>query len=240
MHRMMSKKFCIIYTIIVMASVLQFSGCSKEREGYGEELAEIGALEVPAEEAEEKERQKEGQKEERKEKEETQETVQGGDGENGTDEPGSICVHVCGRVVNPGVYVLSSGSRIYEAVEAAGGLCGDAAGEYLNQASQMEDGQQIYVPSMEEAAQGTAGMQKTGGSPLQASPDGVGAEDGKVNLNTAPKEQLMTLSGIGEAKAAAIIRYREEHGGFQKIEELKEVEGIKEGVFNKVKDQIRI
>ena len=75
MHRMMSKKFCIIYTIIVMASVLQFSGCSKEREGYGEELAEIGALEVPAEEAEEKERQKEGQKEERKEKEEAQETV---------------------------------------------------------------------------------------------------------------------------------------------------------------------
>ena len=60
MHRMMSKKFCIIYTIIVMASVLQFSGCSKEREGYGEELAEIGALEVPAEEAEEKERQRKG------------------------------------------------------------------------------------------------------------------------------------------------------------------------------------
>lgn len=235
MHRKMSMKFCIIYTIIVMASALQFSGCSKERDGYGEELAEIGALEVPAEEA--------GEKEERKEKEDTeevQEPVQGGDGENGTDKPGSICVHVCGRVVNPGVYVLSSGSRIYEAVEAAGGLCGDAAGEYLNQASQMEDGQQIYVPSMEEAAQGTAAIQKAGGGSMQASPDGTGAEDGKVNLNTAPKEQLMTLSGIGEAKAAAIIRYREEHGGFQKIEELKEVEGIKEGVFNKVKDQIII
>ena len=68
----------------------------------------------------------------------------------------------------------------------------------------------------------------------------MSADEGKVNLNTASKEQLMTLSGIGEAKAASIIAYREEHGGFQKIEELMEVEGIKEGVFNKVRDQIRV
>ena len=61
-----------------------------------------------------------------------------------------------------------------------------------------------------------------------------------MDLNTASREQLMTLSGIGEAKAASIIAYREEHGGFRKIEELMEVEGIKEGVFNKVRDQIRI
>lgn len=61
-----------------------------------------------------------------------------------------------------------------------------------------------------------------------------------MNLNTAAKEQLMTLTGIGEAKAAAIIRYREENGGFRSIEELMEVEGIKEGVFNKIKDQIKI
>ena len=61
-----------------------------------------------------------------------------------------------------------------------------------------------------------------------------------MNLNTAAKEQLMTLTGIGEAKAAAIIRYREENGGFRSIEEVMEVEGIKEGVFNKIKDQIKI
>ena len=61
-----------------------------------------------------------------------------------------------------------------------------------------------------------------------------------MNLNTASKEQLMTLSGIGEAKAASIIAYREEHGGFQKIEELMEVQGIKEGVFHKVRNQIRV
>ena len=61
-----------------------------------------------------------------------------------------------------------------------------------------------------------------------------------MNLNIASREELMTLSGIGEAKAASIIAYREEHGGFRQIEELMEVEGIKEGVFNKVRDQIRI
>ena len=66
------------------------------------------------------------------------------------------------------------------------------------------------------------------------------AGSGKVNLNTASKEQLMTLSGIGEAKAMSIIAYREEHGGFQKVEELMEVQGIKEGVFNKVRDRISI
>lgn len=232
MHRKMSKKFYIIYTIIIIVSVLQFSGCSKEKDELEEGLVEIQTEEVP-EEAKEKE--------EPREKEETKETLQEEDGGIMTDEQGTICVHVCGRVTNPGVYMLSSGSRIYEAVEAAGGLCGDAAGEYLNQASQIEDGQQIYVPSREEAAQGIAGGQKTGGSSMQtASPGAMEAEDGKVNLNTASEEQLMTLSGIGEAKAAAIVRYREEHGGFQKIEELKEVEGIKEGVFNKVKDRIRI
>ena len=64
--------------------------------------------------------------------------------------------------------------------------------------------------------------------------------DGKIDINTAAKNELMTLSGIGEAKADAIVRYREEHGEFQKIEVLMEVEGIKEGVFQKVKDQIKI
>lgn len=232
MHRKMSKKFYIIYTIIVIAFILQISGCSKEKEGYGEELVEFKAEEVPEGE--------DIEKEEAREKEETQELIREAEGQ-GTDEPDKICVHVCGRVMNPGVYMLSPDSRIYEAVEMAGGLCEDAAGEWLNQASQMEDGQQIYVPSKEEAAQEYKGAREAEGSSVQTeSLGGMEAGDGKVNLNTASEEQLMTLSGIGKAKASAIVRYREEHGGFQSIEELKEVEGIKDGVFNKVKDQIRI
>ena len=128
-----------------------------------------------------------------------------------------VYVHVCGQVNVPGVYELPKGSRIYEAVAAAGGMTKQAAGERLNQAATVEDGQQIYVLSKEEAAKnaepagGEAGV-------LDASIPGMPqAGDGKVNLNTATAEELMTLSGIGEAKAEAILRYREEHGGFQKV-----------------------
>lgn len=140
----------------------------------------------------------------------------------------SIYVHVCGEVNAPGVYELSTDSRVCAAIEAAGGITENAAASFLNQAERLSDGQQVYVPSNEEAegrsfyGQGTA----EGG-------------DGKVNLNTAAKDELMTLSGIGEVKAEAIIRYREEKGGFSSIEELKEIEGIKDGVFHKVKDKVK-
>lgn len=141
-----------------------------------------------------------------------------------TEAEEMIYVHVCGQVANPGVYKLSKGSRVYEAIEAAGGLRKEAASEFLNQAQILEDGQQLAVPSKEELKN-------------QEMSGGIGA-DGKVNLNKATKEELMTLPGIGEAKADAIIRYRDEQGGFQSIEELMEIEGIKEGVFEKVKHQI--
>ena len=131
-----------------------------------------------------------------------------------------IYVHVCGQVQNPGVYELGHGSRVYEAIEAAGGLTKDAATERINQAMLLEDGQQILIPSLQQE---------------QSQED-----DGRININQASREELMTLSGIGEAKADAIIRYRDAHGGFKSPEELMEVEGIKEGVFQKVKDLIKI
>lgn len=140
-----------------------------------------------------------------------------------------IYVHVCGEVRAPGVYELPQGSRVYEAIEAAGGMAEEASPAYLNQAEKLEDGQQIYVPSAQEAESAAAGMQV-----------GPEEDDGKIDLNTASKEELMTLSGIGEVKAEAVIRYREEKGGFTSVEELKEIEGIKDGVFNKVKDQIKV
>lgn len=159
--------------------------------------------------------------------EETQEKVQ--EAEDAGEE--DIYVHVCGEVIRPGVYRLPAGSRVYEAIEAAGGLSQEAHADSLNQAARAEDGQQVYVPSMEEAAKNENSF---------SGAEGLPADDGKVNLNTASAEQLMTLNGIGEAKAAAIIRYREEHGAFQSTEELMEVEGIKEGTWNKIKDQIKI
>lgn len=138
-----------------------------------------------------------------------------------------IYVYVCGAVNAPGVYRLSADGRVFEAIEAAGGMKEEAAFEYVNQAEVVSDGQQIYVPQRDEVTD----------------PSVRGAdreEDGRINLNTAGKEELMTLSGIGEVKAEAIIHYREEHGRFDSVEQLKQIEGIKEGVFNRIKDKVRI
>ena len=155
-------------------------------------------------------------------------------------------VHVCGAVKSPGVYELTADSRLFEAIQMAGGLTEEAAGEALNQAELVEDGSRIYVPTKEEAE---TGMKNDGtfaentDAGRNGGADGAdisGTADGKVNINTAGKDELMTLSGIGEAKADAVIRYREAHGRFQKIEDLMGVEGIKEGVFQKVKDQIKV
>lgn len=146
-------------------------------------------------------------------------------------------VYVCGEVHSPGVYELKSGSRVFEAIEMAGGVTEDAAYEAINQARTVEDGEQIYVPSREEAKEYAAGTQ----SPGVGVTGSKGTDTkGKININTAGKEELMTLTGIGEAKAESILSYREEHGSFGDIEELMQIEGIKEGVFNKIKDDITI
>lgn len=136
-----------------------------------------------------------------------------------------IYVQVSGAVVKPGVYQVPAGSRVFVAVELAGGLTPEADEGSLNQAQALSDGQQIYVYALGEA---------------HDRPGDVQAADGRVNLNTATAEELMSLPGIGQAKADSIISYRESSGGFQAIEDLMKIEGIKEGVFSKIKDRIRI
>lgn len=130
-----------------------------------------------------------------------------------------IYVYVCGYVERPGVYQLPPDARICDALALAGGVSEDGRAEALDQAEHMSDGQTIYVPGREEQVKE--------------------ADDGLLNINTATKEELMTLPGIGEAKAGMILQYREEHGTFQAIEELMEIQGIKEGVFNKIKGYIK-
>lgn len=141
-------------------------------------------------------------------------------------ESQGIYVHICGEVKNPGVYELPEGSRIFEAVEAAGGFTEYAAQASLNQAQQVSDGTQIVILSLDEAEEKARREQE------QAA--------GIVNLNTASKEQLMTLAGIGESRAEDILRYREESGGFQSIEEIMNVPGIKESAYLKIKDSITV
>lgn len=147
-----------------------------------------------------------------------------------TKEAECMYVDVCGQVRHPGVYELPKESRVFQAIESAGGFTEKAAVSTINQAQKLEDGQQLYVPSKKEVQ---VMEDASGQNPKEIS-------DGKVNLNTASREELMTLTGIGEVKADSIIRYRETKGGFHSVEELKEVEGIKDGVFQKVKDQIKI
>lgn len=137
------------------------------------------------------------------------------------EEVSHIFVHVCGAVKSPGVYELPVGSRVYEAVEVAGGFQKKADTAGLNQAELLEDGMQLYVPAKES---------RTSDATSQA----------KVNLNTATVEELMTLTGIGEAKAKAIIAYRERHGRFKKKEDIMNISGIKEGMFSKIEDDITV
>lgn len=156
---------------------------------------------------------------------------------------GEICVYVCGQVKHPGVYRLDADCRIYDAIRLAGGLTGKAAEFVVNQAEKMQDGQQIYIPSKKEAANNSGVSEKTEGTAEGGSGSGsTGTQgtSGKVNINTAGKEELMTLTGIGEARAQAIIKYRETKGRFGSKEQLKEVEGIKDGIYGKLEDQIEI
>ena len=163
-------------------------------------------------------------------------TLEGGtDAEEGLPE--TLYVHVCGAVNAPGVYELRADARIYEALEAAGGMTEDAAADWINQAEALSDGERIYVPTQEEAEESA---QSVSGQWADPNGNAGGSASDKININTAAKEELMTLSGIGASKAESILKYRQEHGGFQSIEELKKIEGIKDGVFNKIKDDITV
>lgn len=143
-------------------------------------------------------------------------------------------VYVCGAVVRPGVYPITEGMRMFEAIELAGGFTEAADEQWLNQAEILHDGQRLYVYTREETQQ-MAWTEAAGAG------TGLGeADSGKINLNTATREELMTLPGIGEAKADAVLSYREEHGAFGSIEEIQNIPGIKSAVFSKIKDQITV
>lgn len=155
-----------------------------------------------------------------------------------------IAVHICGAVNQPGVYIFQRKSRIYEGIQKAGGFTGEAAKDYLNLALPLEDGMKIEVPTEEmlknrnentiEEAVGIS----YGGGEKKASMENE--NDGKVNLNTADATLLCTLPGIGESKAKSIIAYREEHGAFQKTEDIMKIPGIKEAAYEKIKDLVKV
>lgn len=154
--------------------------------------------------------------------------------ESETDTGKRICVYVCGAVEVPGVYELSENARVYEAIEAAGGLRPDADRIHTNQAKVLSDGEQITVLTEEEAKNAPAVTKAAGGT--GGSAEGSGSV--MVNINTAGVSELTALNGIGESRAADIISYREEHGPFEKTEDIMKVTGIKTALYTKIKDHI--
>ena len=168
-----------------------------------------------------------------------------------SEEAKTLVVHICGAVSAPGVYELPAGSRIIDAVEAGGGFLPEADEACCNLAEEIVDGCQIYIMTKTESCadgqtEKKAGIQTSPDSDMQTTDRNVRSnsatalENGLVNLNTADVAALMTLPGIGESRAKAIISYREQHGAFAQIEDIMKISGIKQAAFSKIKDKITV
>ena len=164
-------------------------------------------------------------------------------------EKGSkIIVHVTGAVKNAGIVKIEEGSRIVDAIEAAGGFADDADVSQINLAYQIEDGQKIYIPSISD--------EKSDGSEKILQKEYVTDEPGddviieneeaniksreseKININTAEQDELEEIPGVGESTALKIIEYRKTNGKFKTIEDIKNVNGIGDSKFENMKEKI--
>ena len=200
--------------IACLLGLLMLSACGRDADIYLDEYGENAFVTEPADV-------------DRAEKAETPDTM--------TDdtEAERICyVYICGAVVHPGVYELPEGSRIYEVIEAAGGMTEEADNTLVNQAEPVTDGMMIRIYTEAETES------------LDGASDVVLSDrmhtDGRVDINSAGIAELMTLPGIGSAKAEAIVAYREEYGAFLSIEDLMNIPGIKEGVFRQIREHIKV
>ena len=146
--------------------------------------------------------------------------------------PAPIQVYVSGAVRQAGVYSLPPGSRLLQAIEAAGGLAADADQERINLAAYVQDAQQIVIPAK--------GATLSPSHTLPAVSRGGGESDGMVNLNTATVEELETLPGIGPVYAQRIIAYRNEHGPFTDPAQIMEVQGIGPARYEQIKSRITV
>ena len=144
------------------------------------------------------------------------------------DSNTDIYVHICGAVINPGVYQVPAGTRVYQALELAGGSSDDAYLSGINLADKLADGQKVYIPSEGEHAEGILSI------------DSGDVQSVMININTASEAELMTLPGIGQSRAKDIINYRVKNGLFESIDDIMKVSGIKEAAFEKIKDLIKV
>ena len=213
--------------MIFLGAIIVLSACQGEKEEILIGRDEALSQEIDHEEAEEQEGSEDSPEKE---------------GEKTADiEPGekvlpNVWVDVSGAVKNPGVYELAADSRVFQAIEAAGGFTEEADVQWLNQAAEISDGEKIFVYTKEE----TQTLKEQGISSEQEKENAEKAEEAKININQASLEELQEIPGIGEARAQAIIAYREETGGFGSIEDIQQVSGIKGKTFEKIEPYITV
>lgn len=162
--------------------------------------------------------------------------------------PAEIVIDISGAVGTPSVLILPEGSRVYEAVEKAGGFTAEADTRFINQAEMLSDGQKLYIPTKAEIEKAQGGNGSIGSAALSGS--GAAAvpglsmqqsdNQGLININTADSAALQQLSGVGPSTAEKIISYRTENGPFQSIEDIKNVSGIGDKTFEKFKNKIKV
>jgi len=155
--------------------------------------------------------------------------------EQADDTEGICFVFVCGAVNSPGVYEFKGNDHVVAAIDAAGGFREDADINYLNLAEKISDGMRIYVPVSGEEIKPEMSADKSLSSSEKSDTGSC-----PVNINTADASMLMTLPGIGKSKAEKIINYREKNGGFGSISDIMNVDGIKNGMYDKIKDFITV
>ncbi|MBO4457262.1 MAG: helix-hairpin-helix domain-containing protein [Butyrivibrio sp.] len=156
-----------------------------------------------------------------------------------------LVVYVCGAVTSPGVYELSVGSRVNDAVNAAGGFGDEADTDYINLAAEISDGAKLRIPTREETekmmeksdvlADGVFTCDNT-----ELNVDTNSKDSGLININTASEDELKTLPGIGDSISARIVKYRQENGSFKSVEDIKKISGIKDKLFSKIKEYITV
>lgn len=218
---MKNRYFCI--SIMVFSFIFLLGGC--ESSSYGQIITGNSPSEAVKEE--------DGSSlTETEEKEESRED------ETFWKKVGKTGVYIYGAVNNPGVYYLDSNARVVDLVKAAGGFKKNASRTSVNLAAYLKDAGTVRILTKKQAKNQ---KRENIADEIEISDETESTEQsGLVNINRAEKEELMSLKGVGETKAEAIIAYRQEHGGFKAIEEIMEISGIKEGTFNKIKSKITI
>lgn len=229
------KNIVLILGIAVILTCL--CGCGKDPVFVNADTLQTVTKETKTDQFIEAEREKESQ----------EEAVEAKMQEAEPDEEAVECimVHVCGAVKKSGVYELREGSRVIDAVNIAGGLLEQAASDYVNLAAFVSDGDKVWIPTVEEVEKILAERKEVSyittfdqNGVIRGDSNPKGTD--KININTADKELLCSLPGIGSTRAESIITYREQNGGFHSIEDIMNVSGIKESSFQKIKEYISI